>query len=151
MQSDQEKYERHQLARSAIKEIIFMYREIVYSGGMSAIPANVGCIDESSFIDCDALDYSVDEEEAEMLRAGVAIKMICDVNHCWDSVGRKLTSEPRIVEIESMLKNGRLAQLPDLEKALRLGINDQTELNAMHSNLYNKYIAGYFSELAEKI
>lgn len=151
MQNDQEKFEQHQLARNALKEIIFMYHEIVNSGGMSAIPADVGCIDEDSFIDCDASNYSIYEEEAEMLHAGVAIKMICDVNHSWDSVGRNLTSSQRIIDIQTMLNNGRLAHMPDLEKALDLGIKDQKELNATHNNLYNKYVAGYFSEMAKTI
>jgi hypothetical protein len=140
----------YQLADDAIRDILFMYRDLVLS--YRGFGHNVDRIRYNAFeyshVEVRERQGETYDIDTELLMSGSAIAIICMISDIWDeSDPSDLMPCAYFKRVEDQLNNGGFADFPDLQKVLRFGLKDEAAFRALLPQVYEDYVLGYFREL----
>ena len=148
-QSQEEQFQIHQQAMDAIRDILFMYKTLVeYFGIFDDLGSDGGKFDPMIFVDCIAADYDIDEEDAQLLQQGSAIKMLCRVYQAWGQQSFPKYDSEATKEARQVLEQGRLKHMPLLEEVMSLALADIKQAETRFDEVYKECVLGYFKQLA---
>lgn len=142
-------YEKFVKANEAIKDILFMYRELVnYSDLFDDFGIEDGSFEPSIYVDCNAEELGINQDDVKLLHEGAAIKLICSVFQAWGQ-GDYPNSEPHSVMIaKKLLEKERLKHIPELEHVLKTVLISSDKARESSKEIYKNYVLGYFKKLA---
>lgn len=138
-------------AENAIRDILYMYYDLVKS--YRGFGHNIDC---GKFSPLNYIDAVLEEPEGytfaidlELLQIGSAVALLCDLVNMWDEFE---TSDvqvwPIIGQIKTALISGRFGHLPELQKAIELGLgNSEEAFRKEISSIYQKHVCGYFKRM----
>ncbi|WP_155247355.1 hypothetical protein [Teredinibacter turnerae] len=139
--------------------VLLLYYHLVNGGGFTG--------DETVYIDPDVFDgysyleveviegYEVDIDQT-LLRQGAIVYLLCDLNDMVGEFEESFQSQDLTKKIISAYKQCELSEIPEIDDLLGLlevgeeGFNFQ-EYQAILHKIFNLYVVGMFSELANKI
>lgn len=137
-------------AEDAVRDILRMYVEMAQNGRGFFHNSDVFIrFDPLKFIDAVPDDRPYHYCDLDLLRAGCAIAILCDLYNDWD-MGESAAGSPYRAAVEG----GKLAAFPDIESVARQGLllDSGPELDRWLepalAPIYRKYVLGYFSRLA---
>lgn len=138
-------------AENAIRDILYMYYDLVKS--YKGFGHNIDC---GTFNPLNYIDAVLEEPhgytfaiDLELLQNGSAVALLCDLVNMWDEFE---TSDvkvwPIIAQIKTALVSGRLEHMPELKKAIELGLaNSEEAFREEIVFIYQKQVCGYFSRM----
>lgn len=140
--------DKYEVAINAIKDILYMYKVLSdYSGLYDDFGTEDGQFEPSTFIDCNSADYGIDEEDVKLLHEGSAIKLICSVYQAWSQGGYPEIEPASVALAKSLLNEGKLHHIPDLERVLEIALTSINEAQPYFKVVYEKYVIGYLKSL----
>ncbi len=141
-------YEKYKKANEAIRDILFMYRELInYSGLFDDFGTEDGLFNPSIYVDCSTKELSIHEDDAKLLHEGSAIKLICSVFQAWGQEGYPERDCQSVIVAKNLLEKGRLKHIPELEGVLKISLVSYDKANEFSNEIYKKYVLGYFKKL----
>jgi len=139
-------------AENAIRDILYMYYDLVRS--YKGFGHNIDC---GKFNPLNYIDAVLEEPERytfaidlELLQNGSAVALLCDLVNMWDEFETSDVQEawPIIGQIKAAIASGRLAHMPELKKAIELGLaNSEEGFRKEINSIYQKYVCGYFGRM----
>jgi len=145
--TEEQAFETFLRAERAIKDILFMYYTCVdYSGLFDDFGTEWGEFDPFEYIDFnhESLDgYSLD---IKLLNEGSAIKIACEIFQTW---GQGDIQSSHMLDVKKLVSSERLNHLPELKIFLKLALESCSEGKKKSGKIYQKYIVGFFSDLAK--
>jgi hypothetical protein len=126
-------------AQDAIRDILYLYRELVAYGGISG-DHDIGRFDAWEFLDYRG--YAI-HGDLKLLHEGSAVALLCDL---LDEMEQRGGSSERY---RDALASGRFDHLPQAKSAIGLGIAGVDELIEASGPVYRDYVIGYLATLVE--
>ena len=143
-------YNKYLKAIDAIKDILYMYRELIgYNGLFDDFGVEDGVFDPTTYIDISPQDVELGDDDIKLLHEGSAIKIICSVLQAWCQGGYPDTVTQYLQDIKKLLGDGRLRHLPELESLLSTAFKSDEDAWDASRPIYEKYVKGYFKTLAD--
>lgn len=141
--------ENYVLAIDAIRDILYMYYDLVdsYKGFGHSIA--YGNFDPIFFIDCylyepEGTTFGID---VSILYEGSAVAILCRLSDYWDECGG-LPEDKFILEVKRILSEGRIDHLPLAEQAIKEAFQSEEGFRVLLPDVYEKYVAGFFKKLS---
>lgn len=139
-------------ANQAIRDILFMFVDMLESYGGFGSDLDTGSFDPFVF----ARAY-VDERPGEslsidqhLLVSGAAIAVLCGMLDAWQQEDPDLVPKtPWLKRAAELLQDEALADYPDLEQAIRVGLTDGDAMQDLLPQICAKYVRGYFTRFIE--
>jgi hypothetical protein len=128
-----------------------MYYDLVRS--YKGFGHNIDC---GKFNPLNYIDAVLEEPEGysfaidlELLQNGSAVALVCDLVNMWDEFETSNVQVwPIIGQIKTALISGRLKHMPELQKAIELGLaNSEEAFRKEIIFVYQKQVFGYFSRM----
>lgn len=138
-------------AREAIKDILFMYVDLIQSYGGFGHNIATGRFRAIELIDVglyEERDYDSFKVDISLLQAGSAISLLCKLSDAWDENGSWNVGTLPFVDTKRAYEAGRFDHLPEIHKAFSLGFgsNEEAFRNQL-AKVYRQHVCGYFSNL----
>jgi hypothetical protein len=143
--------ENYSVATNAIRDILYMYYDLVtdYKGFGHNI--NTGNFDPIFFADCylfepEGVNLGID---VNILHEGSVVAILCWLSDYWDENG--VPPEGGFAsEVKRILSEGRLDHLPLGEEAIKLAFEDEDRFRNLLDEAYQKHVVQFFKKLADK-
>ncbi|HEX4964635.1 MAG TPA: hypothetical protein VF173_27735 [Thermoanaerobaculia bacterium] len=138
-------------AEAAIRDILYLYVDMVESYGGFGHNLDTGSFSPLAFIDSKVLpppgyDLGVNEE---LLHAGSSIALLCTISDCRDENGSATVGWPIIKNAKEAFDAGRFKHLPEIQRAFELGFaGDEDLFREQLVKVYQHYVRGYFAKLS---
>jgi len=138
-------------AENAIRDILYMYHDLVRS--YKGFGHNIDC---GKFNPLNYIDAVLEEPEGytfgidlELLQNGSAVALLCDLVNMWDEFETSdVQAWPIIGQIKAAIASGRLVHMPELKKAIELGLaNSEEAFREEIIIIYQKHVCGYFNHM----
>jgi len=138
-------------AENAIRDILYMYHDLVRS--YKGFGHNIDC---GKFNPLNYIDAVLEEPEGykfgidlELLQNGCAVALLCDLVNMWDEFETSdVQAWPIIGQIKTAIASGRLVHMPELKKAIELGLaNSEEAFREEIIIIYQKHVCGYFNHM----
>jgi hypothetical protein len=145
--------ENYQLAHDAIRDILFMYVDLIES--YEGFGHN---LDRGKFVALDFIDAPIYEPEGStfaidisLLQSGSGIALLCELSDAWDEYQTwDIKSWPLIHQIKEANESGRFSHLSDIQNAIDLGFGDNEEaFREQLDKVYKNYVCSYFKQLTK--
>jgi hypothetical protein len=138
------------LAVAAIRDILYMYYDLIASYRGFGHNIDTGEFDPMAFLTC-SLEVPAGQGfglDLELLHEGAAIAILCDLSDSWDERDGPTLDWPRLAWAQQQLSSGAFSSMPTLERAVRLGF-EGTEDDFRHAleGVYGEYVIGLFNQL----
>ncbi|MDR2874310.1 MAG: hypothetical protein LBV44_00060 [Methylobacillus sp.] len=137
-------------AEDAIRDILYLYVDMVSSYGGFGHNLDTGRFSPLEFIDSKILTppgYTFGIDEA-LLHEGSAIAILCSISDCRDEQGSVSFHWPIIKAAKEAFDAGRLDHLPDIKQAFLLGFgNDDVSFIKQLKVVYQGHVLSYFKKL----
>jgi hypothetical protein len=150
-QTDEErKFEEYLQSQSAIRDILYMYRELVrfWRGLYEDFGWEDGTFDPLSYIDISD-DTGLDSDDLRLLREGSAIKILCNMLLAYGQGGYPAHNSYFMQSVKDAYVAGRFHLVPELEAAVGLGLQSEIALRDRSQDIYRKYVFAYFADLVQ--
>jgi hypothetical protein len=136
-------------AHSAIRDILFMYRDLILSYEGFGHNIEVGTFDPFTFVDAELREKPGHTLAMDMnlIHQGSAVALLCQLSDAWDDYGNLPYGWDWIEQLYATLEEGRLDHLPLAKAALMAGLESEEELRLLLPNVYNQFVVGYFHRL----
>ena len=135
-------------ANEAIRDILFMYRELTnYAGLFDDFGSEDGVFDPEHYINYVDTSECLSEEDLDLLHHGSAIKIICGVLQSWSQGGYPERASYYTILAQKLLDNKQLDHIDELRNMLALCLESETKFNQYRKNIYHNYVIGYFKKL----
>lgn len=141
--------ENYPIAINAIRDILYMYYDLVE--GYKGFGHNIetGNFDPIFFADCylfepQGITFGID---VNVLHEGSAVAILCKFSDYWDEHGAKPEGE-FASEVKRILSEGRLDHLPLAEQAIKFAFEDEDKFRDLLDEAYEKYVVQFFKKLA---
>lgn len=144
-------YER---AAHAIRDILYMYVDLVEGYGGFGHGIDVGTFNPLDFIDAETVKPPeqgyVLGLDLELLHAGSGIALLCALSDAlYDHEVTGDVASPEIQAAKSAFLAGRLGHLQNIEKAFALGLGtDELAFRRQLTAIFSEYVIGSFARLA---
>jgi hypothetical protein len=145
--------ENLELTNDAIRDILFMYVDLVesYEGfGHNIARGQFKALDfiDARVVEPEGYTFAIDET---LLYPGAAISLLCDVSDAWDEYETwDVKNWPQINEIKKAYEANRFSHMPEIEKAFELGFsNNEEEFREQLKLVYEAHVCSYFQKLAK--
>lgn len=142
-------------AQKAIKDILFMYVDLIESYRGFGHNIEIGQLGKMEFI-----DVEVDESnnypfgiDVSLLQSGSAVALLCELSNAWDEHGTwNVKTWSHIMQIKRAYESGRFDVLPkELIKAFSLGFgNDETAFRNQLGTVFRIHVYGYFEKITRE-
>jgi hypothetical protein len=131
-------------AQDAIRDILYLYRELVAYGGVVG-DHTIGSFDPWEFVRAAAYGGWAIDEDLKLLHEGSAVALLCDLLDEMEQRG----SEMEMDRFRQGLEAGLLDHLPLAKEALRAGLKGPDAVREAAGPVYREYVLGYLSTLVE--
>lgn len=149
IKSDEEEFGEFMGSQYAIRDILYMYRELfAWRGLYEDFGWEDGTFDPFDYIDIS--DAGLSADDLRLLREGSAIKILCDILLAYGQGGYPDYKCYSMERTEEAYRAGRFHLVPELEAAVGLGMESVDALRGVSSKIYRNYIFSYFADLVEK-
>ncbi len=143
--------ENYPVAINAIRDILYMYYDLVESYKGFGHNIETGSFDPIFFADCylfepQGITFGID---VNVLHEGSAVAILCKFSDYWDEHGAVPEGEFAL-EVKRILSEGRLDHLPLAEQAIKLAFEDEDRFRDLLDEAYEKYVVQFFKRLADK-
>lgn len=140
-------------AEAAIRDILFMYRDLIRSYDGFGHNIDVGKFDPFTFIDADLYEisgYSV-AMDMSLVHQGSAVALICYVSDLWDEEqGENILQTEYGKKILDACQEGRLNHLPLAKKAILASFESEETFRSLLPQVYSSYVVDYFQRLLQE-
>ena len=119
--------ENYQKAYDAIRDILFMYVDLVESYGGFGHNIERGRFSPLEFVDAPIIEpegytFGID---VPLLQSGSAIALLCELSDAWDDYETwDVKSWPLMPLIKEANEAGRFSHLPEIQEAFNFGLGD---------------------------
>ena len=146
---EEESFNEFLKAQRALRDILFLYKTFTdYAGLHDDLSTwEFGEFDPFYFIDWNRLPEEVFGSDLNLLHVGSALLLFCEVLQAWSQGGYPETVHPYVSRIKELLVQKRLEHIPQLRDAVSIALESESEAQLIQSELYKKYVLGYFLEL----
>jgi hypothetical protein len=137
--------ENYKSAISAIRDILYMYYDLVESEGFFH-GTDTGSFDPLAYADCylsEPLGIDVG-----ILHEGATVAILCRLYDYWDEIGELPEHDQLVNEVRRMLPKGRFDHLPLAERAITAAFRDEDEFWNLLPQVYKDYVVERFKKLA---
>lgn len=143
----------YQQAFDAIRDILFMYVDLIKSYGGFGHNIDRGKFSPLEFVDAPILEpegYTFGIDVA-LLQNGSAIALLCELSDAWDEYQTwNIKTWPLIPNIKGANESRRFSHLPEIQEAFDLGFGENEEaFREQLQKVYKTYVCGYFDSLAK--
>lgn len=146
--------ENEEGARRAVRDILYMYVDLVEGYGNFGHGIEVGTFSPLDFIDAEVIDPPeqgyVLGLDLGLLQAGSGIALLCGLLDAFDD--NDVTgdiADPAIQAAKAAFLAGRLRHLTSIERAFELGLgSDPLAFRRQLTAVYREHVVGYFARLA---
>ena len=141
--------ENYPAAIDAIRDILYMYYDLVESYEGFGHNIETGNFDPIFFADC----YLFEPEgttfgiNVNVLHEGSAVAILCRFSDYWDDNGT-IPEDKFALEVKRILAEGRLDHLPLAEQTIKLAFEDEEKFRDLLDEAYEKYVTQFFKRLA---
>lgn len=147
--------ENYQIANDAVRDILFMYRDLIESYAGFGHGIDTGTFDAVEFLKIDVREQpgSNLDLDIELIRTGAAISILCGLLDSWDegvAPSDWMGTTGLIGRSYIELSNGRFAFDDLIENAVRSAFDDEQRFLATLRPVYEKHVIGYFKELVKR-
>lgn len=148
---EDEKFQTLLKAQDALRDILFMYRELAnWRGLWDDFGWEDGKFEPLEWIDFPADGADLDTEDLRLLHEGSALKLICHMLQSWGQGGYPTLETAYIGQIRHAVTSGRLNHLPELKDVLSDSFTSDAALKERAEEIYDRYVVGYFHRLLGK-
>lgn len=145
---DDEKFQTLLKAQDVVRDVLFMYRELVgWHGLYDDFGREDGKFEPLEWIDLTAQQVDIDGEDLRLIHEGCALKLICHMLQSWGQGDYPNTETPYIRRIKDAVAAGRADHLPELKAVLQDAFISDAVVWRKSDNLYERYVVGYFHRL----
>lgn len=142
--------ENYPVAIAAIRDILYMYYDLVESYEGFGHNIETGNFDPIFFADCYLFEpkgstFGID---VNVLHEGSAVGILCKFSDFWDDHGTAPEGE-FASEVKRILSEGRLDHLPLAEKTIKLAFQDEEKFRDLLDEAYEKYVVQFFKKCAK--
>jgi len=137
--------------RAALRDILFLYVDMVESYGGFGHNLDAGRFDPCEFLDNRVVDPLVGPREVdlELLECGAACALLCRCVDAGDDHGRIAPDSPSLREAAAAWRAGRFARRPVVAEAFRLAFEgEESAFRAQLERVYSQHVLSYFGRLA---
>jgi hypothetical protein len=141
--------ENYMVAISAIRDILYMYYDLVESYNGFGHNIDTGNFDPIFFADCylferEGISFGID---VNILHEGSAVAILCKLSDYWDE-NDTLPKDKFILEVERLLSENRVDHLPLAEQAIKEAFQDEESFRDLLDKVYKSYVLQRFGKLA---
>lgn len=142
--------ENYTQAIAAIRDILYMYYDLVESYEGFGHSIETGSFDPIFFADC----YLFEREgttlgiDVNILHEGAAVAILCKLSDYWDDNDMSVEDE-FLLQVKQILSEGKLDHLPLAEQAIKIAFDDEEEFRDTLDEVYKNYVVRRFRKLAE--
>ena len=141
--------ENYPVAINAIRDILYMYYDLVESYEGFGHNIDTGNFDPIFFADCylfepEGVTFGIN---VNVLHEGSAVAILCWLSDFWDDHETSPEGEFSS-EVKRILTEGRLDHLPLAEQAVKLAFEDEEKFRDLLDEAYEKYVVQFFKRLA---
>ncbi len=143
--------DRLPLARAALRDILFLYVDMVGSYGGFGHDLDVGRFDPLEWLDSRIADPQLapGEVDLDLLRQGAACALLCRCVDAFDDHGALVLADPALGAVEAAWRAGRFAFLPEIDEAFRTAFaGDEAAFREQLARVYRRCVLDYFGRLA---
>lgn len=142
--------ENYHVAINAIRDIIYMFYDLVESYKGFGHNIDTGNFDPVFFVDCylyepKDITFGID---VNVLHEGSAVAILCKFSDYWDEHGTAPEGEFAL-EVKRLLSGGRLDHLLLPEEAIKSAFEDEEKFRNLLNNIYEKYVIQFFKRLSD--
>lgn len=145
--------DNYQEAYDAIRDILYMYVDMIESYEGFGHNIETGKFSPLEFVDAQVLEpegytFGID---ILLLQSGSAIALLCELSNLWDEYATEVKSwQLTLPIIEDANEAKRFAHLPEIQEAFNLAFStDEEAFRKQLKIVYQRYVCGYFSKLAK--
>lgn len=131
-----------QEAESAIRDILFLYRDLTDYYGIVG-DHDTGSVSWWSFLDCTVEEGYGDTNTERLLHQGAAVALISELIDWWTQGGGA-----NIDAYRAAVDAGRFDHLPAAKDAVVAGLDGEEPMIPFLDRVYEEYALAYFAELA---
>jgi hypothetical protein len=131
-------------ARNAIRDILFLYRDLTDYNGISG-DHDTGTFKPWKFLDCSVDDGYGGPETEKLLHQGAAVALLCEMIDWW-MLGS--VSDSDIDTYRAAMEQGRFDHLPTARVAVAAGLEGEEAMIARLDAVYEEYVLAYFAHLS---
>jgi hypothetical protein len=141
--------ENYLVAISAIRDILYMYYDLVESYNGFGHNINTGEFDPIFFADC----YLFEREgmtlgiDVNILHEGSTVAILCKLSDYRDESG-VLPDNEFVSQVRRTLSEGRLDHLPLAERAIKEAFENEENFRGLLGEIYENYVVGQFRKLS---
>lgn len=141
--------ENYVVAISAIRDILYLYYDLVESYNGFGHSIDIGKFDPIIFADCylfepEGKTFGID---VNILHEGSAVAILCKLSDYWDENGL-LPNDEFVMQVKRILSEGRLDHLPLAEQAIKEAFQDEDRFRNLLDEVYKNYVLERFRKLA---
>ena len=141
--------ENYAEAISAIRDILYLYYDLVESYNGFGHNIDTGTFDLIFFADCylfepEGTTFGID---VNILHEGSAVAILCKLSDYWDEHGL-LPNDEFVTQVKDILSEGRLDHLPLAEEAIKEAFQDEERFRDLLGEVYKNYVLRRFGKLA---
>ncbi len=138
-------------AEAAIRDILFMYRDLIRSYDGFGHNIDVGTFDPFTFVNADLYESpdSTLAMDMDLVHQGSAVALLCHLSDFWDE-GHGLNQWNWGKKLRGVLKQGRLNHLPLAKEAIMAGFESEETFRSLLPGVYTQYVLGYFQRLLQE-
>ncbi len=145
--------ENYQEAYDAIRDILFMYVDMVESYRGFGHNIQRGRFSPLDFVDApiyepEGYTFAID---IHLLQSGSAISLLCELSDAWDEYQTwNVKGWPLIHEIKKANASGRFSHLPEIQEAINMAFGDDEDVfRDQLVKVYKSYVCAYFNKLSK--
>ncbi|MEO0468724.1 MAG: hypothetical protein AAF206_03815 [Bacteroidota bacterium] len=145
--------DNYQEAQDAIRDILYMYVDLIESYGGFGHNIERGKFSPLDFVDAPILEpegytFGID---ILLLQSGSAIALLCTLSDAWDEYETwDVKNWPTVSLIKEANDAERFTHLPMIQEAFNLAFgSDEEAFREQLTRVYKKYVCSYFSKLAK--
>ena len=136
------------VAISAIRDILYLYYDLVSSYRGFGHNIDTGNFDPIFFVDCylfepDETTFGID---VNILHEGSAVAILCKLSDYLDENGL-LPNDEFVSQVRGALSEGRLDHLPLAEKAIKEAFQDEETFRDLLDKVYKNHVLQLFRKL----
>lgn len=140
--------ENYAVASKAIRDILYMYYDLITSYKGFGHNIETGSFDPVFFADCYLFEpkgytFGID---VSILHEGSAVAIVCMFSDYWDEHGVAPEGE-FAVEVKRLLSEGRLNHLPLAEEVIGSAFEGEQEFRDLLDEVYERYVVQFFKKL----
>lgn len=141
--------DNHPAAVEAVRDIIYLYYDLIVSYGGFGHNLERGEFDPFFFVDCwvkEPKGYTFGLD-VKLLQQGSAVALLCELSDFWDDHEESPVGSSLGVQLQQLLSTGRLGHLPLTEEAITCGLHTEDSFRGKLPQIYQSYVSGFFKEL----